>query len=240
MCYFLSLIVKKDGEIIYDPNTMSHEDLIEKAGLKDDTADKEKMEFARVEVLPPNGDYFETDLLKWFVKVDESITPTWLETKHEKACLDLLEKVYKDHIHINENIKEINSGVHFIKDCKVESIYGSAKVRYIYDSAKVGYIYGSAEVGSISGSAKVGSIYGSAKVGSIYGSAKVESIYDSAKVGYIYGSAKVGSIYDSAVILSITNISNIKKYSGKVILIDRGKNIIYSAFNFEIKIKENL
>ena len=76
MCNFFSAIVLKNGEIVYDLNTSSHEDLIEKAGLKDDTADADKLTFARIEIVPGDDDFF-TEQKNWYLKIDQSITPTW-------------------------------------------------------------------------------------------------------------------------------------------------------------------
>ena len=58
MCEFFSAIVLKNGEMVYDLNTSSHEDLIEKTELKDETADADKLTFARIEIVSKSGDIF--------------------------------------------------------------------------------------------------------------------------------------------------------------------------------------
>ena len=125
-------------------------------------------------------------------------------------------------------IERIDSGTHWIKDCKVGHICGSAKVETICGSTEVETICGSAKVGNICGSAKVGRICGSAKVETICGSAKVETICDSAEVGHIYGSA----IIETAKYCTWEHIKSVC-IKDEAVLIDRYNNKIYHSGAFE-------
>jgi hypothetical protein len=84
MCNAFSGIIKKNGEVIWKFGVESHEDLIESAGLKDNTAETTRMTFARFEITPDNGNYLNPD--RWSFRVDQTIQPKWLDEGYEKLC----------------------------------------------------------------------------------------------------------------------------------------------------------
>ena len=211
MCRFKSGIILKDR--VFIPDYDSHTDMLEELKIAD-TEDNAKRLFVRAELVPPDNDVF-TPVSSWKYHVDQDILPDWYVTEvDERRMREAVTEWAKEHIHIGEKIERIDSGTHWIKDCKVGNICGSAEVRNICGSAEIEYICGSAEVGDIRGSAEIEYICGSAKVGNICHSAEVGNIYDSAKVGYIYGSAKVGNIFGSAKVENICGSAKVRNICG--------------------------
>lgn len=133
MCEFFSCIVTKAGEVIWEVGLNNHEDLIVKAKLHDDTDDKNKLQFARVEIVPPGNNVFEKDLSKWRLKIDERIKPTWWNIEMETKCFMELGKCLSEIIIDNQEIKEIKDkkGL-YIKDSVIESVGGSAVISHLY------------------------------------------------------------------------------------------------------------
>ena len=172
MCEFWSAIVTPDGKVHSGRESDRHEDIIERLKLPDDTADRKKLKFARIEIIPPNGDVF-ADIKNWDFRIDERITPTWWNDKFEKKCFATLKRYLKTHVLVDQTIKEIRAGRVWLKDCKVGRISGDAKVH------------------SVSGDAKVHSVYGNAKVDSVYGNAKVAKPQHKAIVIYADGTIVV-------------------------------------------------
>ena len=216
MCRFKSGIILKDR--VFIPDYDSHTDMLEELKIAD-TEDNAKRLFVRAELVPQGDDVF-TPVASWKYHVDQDILPEWYVAEvDERRMREAVTEWAKEHIHVGEKIERIDSGTHWIKDCKVGSIYGSAKVENICDSAEVG------------------SIYGSAKVKYICDSAEVENIYGSAKVKYICDSAEVGSICDSAEVK--TSKYSIWKHiksvciKDKAVIIDRYNNKIYHSGAFE-------
>lgn len=83
MCNFFSALVTRDGKVVWDGNSSSHEDLIAKAGLKDDKL--EDRDFVRVEYTPSKNGLFTLDRKDWAFKVDEKGTlPTWFVNRSEE------------------------------------------------------------------------------------------------------------------------------------------------------------
>ena len=81
MCKAFSGIIKDNGEVLWEFGMDSHEDIIQKWGLKDDGREKT---FARFEIAPANGSYLEPD--EWKFRVDENSRPKWLNAGYEKFC----------------------------------------------------------------------------------------------------------------------------------------------------------
>jgi len=138
MCKFFSCVITRDGNVIWDPEVDDHTKLIEMAGLKDDTADKHDMKFARVEITPPFNqdnhtyDYFAR-LDDWLLTIDEEIKPKWWHTYHKIKCLNALKECADKIIIQNKMIDEINSGRYFINNCNIKNITGG-KIRVIKNS----------------------------------------------------------------------------------------------------------
>jgi len=236
MCEFISAILTKDNRLFCDPeHTDSHEDLIDVAGLADDTADPARMTFARVGYVPdPNKDL--TKKSSWELYIDQLIVPTWLTDKRRSLLRDRMWSIAKkvvvtDHRDLLLGGCYIIAGsasVRRIKNSRIYAVYESAKIDYVCESAIIVNVHGSAEIGSVSGSAgivrvfdsaKIGSVYdsakigcvsGSAKIGNVHDSAKIGSVYESARIGYVSGSAKIGNVHDSAVIGNVYGSAKIE------------------------------
>jgi hypothetical protein len=93
MCRYFSCLVLRDFSVVWDKLQNSHEDLILKAGLKDDKL--ENRDFVRIEVTPINVEAPTRNLEDWRYKEDEEATlPDWYcanKPRAQKAVLDVLE-----------------------------------------------------------------------------------------------------------------------------------------------------
>ena len=87
MCHFKSAIALKNGDIIHDDHTDSHEILIAAHGLKDDG--RATRTWVRVEFVPTEGWEGVEDETKWTLKLDESNTPAWWEDVRERVRASL-------------------------------------------------------------------------------------------------------------------------------------------------------
>ena len=185
MCNFLSGIVLKNGDLLWNPYTDSHEDLVVINNLRDKRGD----EFARVEFSPPDLSQMDKpDTYK--LKLDQERTPDWWTAKLAEKISDNMRGIVRRMI-ISGDATMLCGGAYILTSGAKISTIKHARLLVIMGSAKVDYISGSAQVTNIYGSAQVDYISGSAKVDYISGSAKVGNISDSAKVDYISGSAKI-------------------------------------------------
>lgn len=84
MCNFWTCLITRDGTVVWDPNTSSHEQLIGKANLKDNKLDDR--DFVRIEIAPRTRECIASRQREdWKLKVDEEKTlPEWF-TAQRKA-----------------------------------------------------------------------------------------------------------------------------------------------------------
>ena len=94
MCRAFSCIIEPDKKVTWKMGVDSHDQLLQIAGLPDDTLDPAKIRFCRIEIAPKNGSYLEPD--EWVFKIDMDVTPTWWTLDHKKACLKAHKKWLKE------------------------------------------------------------------------------------------------------------------------------------------------
>jgi hypothetical protein len=86
MCKAFSGVIKENCVVLWKMGMDSHDDIIMEHGLRDDTAEPDRLRLARFEISPANGSYLNPN--KWVFKLDEKIKPTWWGPGYEKACWD--------------------------------------------------------------------------------------------------------------------------------------------------------
>ena len=86
MCQLKSCLVLKDR--VYCPDYDSHQNMLDKLGIKDDYLGASKT-FVRVELLPPDGvKSLMEPLDKWTLKVDQDVTPEWWDKKADRQRVE--------------------------------------------------------------------------------------------------------------------------------------------------------
>lgn len=168
MCQLKSCLVLKDR--VYCPDYDSHQDMLDKLGIKDDYLGASKT-FVRVELTPPDDvKSLMEPLDRWTLEVDQDVTPEWWDEKADRQRVEeAVEAWRREHV--------FAEGEHIVKAGEVYAC-GSARVE-AWGSATV-YAFGSARVEAWE-SATV-KAYDSAKV-KAFGSTTVEA-YNSAVVFY--------------------------------------------------------
>ena len=118
MCQLKSCLVLKDR--VYCPDYDSHQDMLDKLGIKDDYLGASKT-FVRVELLPPDGVQSLMDPLdKWTLKVDQDVTPEWWDAEADRQRVEEAVEVWR-----RENV--FTEGEHSVEAGKVFA-YGNATV----------------------------------------------------------------------------------------------------------------
>ena len=126
MCQLKSCLVLKDR--VYCPDYDSHQDMLEKLGIKDDYLGASKT-FVRVELFPPDGIRSLMEPLdRWTLKVDQDVTPEWWDAEADRQRVEeAVEAWRKEHV--------FAEGEHIVKAGKVYA-YDNATVK-AFDSATV-------------------------------------------------------------------------------------------------------
>ena len=126
MCQLKSCLVLKDR--VYCPDYDSHQDMLDKLGIKDDYLGASKT-FVRVELLPPDGvKSLMEPLDRWTLKVDQDVTPEWWDAEADRQRVEeAVEEWRREHVFAD--------GEHIVKAGKVYAC-GRATVKAC-DSARV-------------------------------------------------------------------------------------------------------
>ena len=134
MCQLKSCLVLKDR--VYCPDYDSHQDMLEKLGIKDDYLGASKT-FVRVELLPPDVvKSLMEPLDRWTLNVDQDVTPEWWDERDDRQRVEeAVEEWRREHV--------FSDGEHIVKAGEVYAFgsatveaWGSATVK-AYDSATV-------------------------------------------------------------------------------------------------------
>ncbi len=138
MCKFFSAVVLK-SKVLFDFDQDSHEQILTNNNIKDDTTNPK---FVRVELMPPNDNFGETDLSKWEFKIDQDYKPDWFdEIKARKMTEKALQEVLTKNFLINVDIPELkNQNIRCMYNSNVGRMCGSSNVGWMYGSSNVGEI----------------------------------------------------------------------------------------------------
>ena len=90
MCKAFSCIVTRGDKVYWKAGVNSHEDIIDFFKKDDKDLVDDKMPplntFARIEIVPPDGNYLDTRFSRWNYMLGTQIKPTFLVKKHERLC----------------------------------------------------------------------------------------------------------------------------------------------------------
>ena len=158
MCQLKSCLVLKDR--VYCPDYDSHQDMLDKLGIKDDYLGASKT-FVRVELLPPDGvESLMEPLDKWTLKVDQDVTPEWWDAEADRQRVEEAVEVWRREHVFAEGEHSISAGIVYalgnatVKACDSATVeaYNSATVEACYRATVTAFdratvtAYGSATV----------------------------------------------------------------------------------------------
>ncbi len=211
MCRFFSAIIKNVSEesagfeLLYNPWTDSHEDLVRLFKLNDTATKSGEPRFARIEFLPDKPeDMAEPELYK--LTIDEARRPEWFTAEKEAKVVARLKLVIASMV-IRGDADLICGGAYIlakdaristVKNARIAVMLGSSKVGEMWESSNVGVMWGSSKVGEMRESSNVGVMRESSNVGVMRGSSKVGEMRGSSKVGEMRGSSNVGVMWESS------------------------------------------
>ena len=130
MCKAFSCVVTEVGKVLWKLGMDSHEDIIKKYKIKDTEKDPQYLKFARVEIVPRNGDYLSPDT--WVLEIDESITPVWWNEECAIAAHTAKDEWY-------DQLSKILVKKPIIHPFKIkDAVVGKQEIRWLKEWASVG------------------------------------------------------------------------------------------------------
>ena len=153
MCEFKSAIVTATGDLLHNPFTDSHEDLVRLFKLNDTATVRGEPRFCRVEFKPENRDGL-ADVDKYVLRVDEERKPEWFDEKMEKSTVAKLRLIIAGMI-ISGEVDILIGGAYILaKGAKVGTVK-NALIHVMMPQSKVGEMWGSSNVGEMRDSSNV-------------------------------------------------------------------------------------
>ena len=210
MCQFKSVIVLRNGDILHDDYTDSHEHLIGMYDL-DDSKEPSLNRFVRVEYKPDNSDDYD-DINKYILKVDESQTPVWFEDVRN-SVEDKLKTMIKRIILKDINKKYLLSGCYILTGKTKIDICVNTRMFSMYKTSQVGEMRGTSQVGEMWGTSKVGVMRETSQVDEMWGTSQVGVMWETSQVGVMRGTSQVGEMWETSQVGVMWGTS--KKVIGK-------------------------
>jgi hypothetical protein len=135
MCNHFSFIATKN-KIIAEYGVDSHEDLLQIAGIKDESRNPD---FVRCELIP--SEPFTLDFDKWAFNVDQDYRPDWFVAEHEKSRAV---KFLKKQNHITKDV-DIFTGRAWYCTANIGRMIGHASI-IILSGGAISKMYGGAQI----------------------------------------------------------------------------------------------
>ena len=176
MCQFKSGIILKTRCVVAQGADDSHTALLEELNI-DDTRENAMRKFVRVELFPPNGEWW-TDPDTWKINIDQDITPDWFDIDKDKY-LDEFRKAVKEwwkvHVLVDQKIDELSSGYYRLKRCEVKKLLKDVQV--LLDNSTVQKMWGNSTVQEMWDNSTVQEMLGNSTVQEMLGNSTVQKMW---------------------------------------------------------------
>ena len=126
MCQLKSCLVLKDR--VYCPDYDSHQDMLDKLGIKDDYLGASKT-FVRVELTPPDGMRSLMEPLdRWTLKVDQDVTPEWWDAEADRQRVEEAVEAWRGEHVFTEGEHSIGTGIVYALSSATVTAYDNVTV----------------------------------------------------------------------------------------------------------------
>lgn len=143
MCQLKSCLVLKDR--VYCPDYDSHQDMLDKLGVKDDFLGASKT-FVRVELTPPDDvKSLMEPLDRWTLNVDQDVTPEWWDEKADRHRVEeAVEAWRREHV-FAEGEHSISTGIVYALSSATVTAHDSATVKACGNATVEAYVSATVE-----------------------------------------------------------------------------------------------
>jgi hypothetical protein len=207
MCNFKSAIVMKNGDLLHNPWTDSHEDLVQLFKLNDTATPAGEARFCRVGFKPESAST-AGDVDTYKLWVEETIKPEWFGDAQEKSTIEKLRLIVSGMIITGAEGLLCGGAYILAKGAKIDCVK-NARILFMCDSSRIEVLRDSSSVGELRDSSRVGTLYDSSSIGVLRGSSRVEVLHGSSSIGVLYDSSSIGVLYDSSSVKVLLDSSRV-------------------------------
>lgn len=200
---FKNFIVLENGDIHYS----TKREMIDNLKIIDDTDNPEQLKFAKIYILPPNGDLFEQDSSKWILKIEKDIIPFWWSEYYKVACYEKLKELLAKQIIVGKRDITLDEGLYFLKNCQRINLWKDVVIKEVYAST-IGDMKDNAQIINLTNST-VYNMWNKSHIRNAKGASVIYSMNDESSINILSASAvveemknitKINVVQDSAFV----------------------------------------
>ncbi|MDD5348792.1 MAG: hypothetical protein PHQ12_01155, partial [Chthoniobacteraceae bacterium] len=205
MCQFKSAIVTATLDVLSNPYTDAHEDLIRLFKLNDTPTPRGEPRFARVEFRPEKvEDMADPD--KYILVIDEQRTPEWFDDKAKEKVTEKLKIIISGMI-IKGDADLLCGGAYIlandakvacVKNALIHAMLGTSRVGEMRETSRVGTMWGTSQVGTMWETSQVGEMRETSRVGTMWGTSQVGEMRETSQVGKMWGTSQLGKMRETS------------------------------------------
>ena len=207
---FLLVLIKNNGNIIYNIFATSHKDLIGKHITPED--DKNQTYFRATFSPIPESRLDEVDNYRLDVK--ENHIPTWFTDAFAMDVKTKLKAIVNSMIITGRKTLLLHDGAILSGNAVVDEVKHSV-IFAMYDNAHIKVVDNGSEIHKMTDDAIIDDMCSSTKVEEMWGFAKIKEMHDYSKVLKMWGQAKVGMMFDNSRIAVLKGDANILEMHGE-------------------------
>jgi hypothetical protein len=199
MCKFYSAIVMRNGDLIHNPFTTSHEDLIEENNIKDKGFDF----FVKVEFSPEDGNL--SNLENYKLNVDENSIPEWFEEFRVKIEFKLHSIVKNIIITTNHNmivgraiILTGDAIINCLKHCIVYEMRENSQVNEMWENSQVKMMRENSQVNEMRENSQVNEMRENSQVKMMRENSQVKMMRENSQVKMMRENSQVKMMWENS------------------------------------------
>ncbi len=209
MCQFRSGIILKNRCVVAQGANDSHSDLLKELNIED-TTENAMRRFVRVELLPPNREWWiDPDL--WDINVDQDILPDWYLSDPERYNEEFRAAVKEwwiRHVLIDQKVEELSGGYYRLKRCEVRRLLNDVQV--MLDNSTVQDMRGNSTVQRMWNNSTVQRMRDNSTVQDMWDNSTVQDMWDNSTVQDMWNNSTVQDMRDNSTVQDMWNNSTVQ------------------------------
>lgn len=205
----------KNGDILWNPYTDSHEDIITLNNLRD----TKEGNFCRVEFVPPYEKYDQIDTYEF--KLDQPSRPSWFTSSKERSACSKLRTIVRRML-VTGHHNLLSGGSYILcedaaigvtQSCRIIAMLGKSLIGNARAGTFVSKMFDHSKITDLSGNAWVTDMDGKSSIDRAGDNSIIQAVGPFAHVASLFGFAHINELY--GYVFDMCNDALIKHMRGK-------------------------
>ena len=217
MCKFYSAIVLRNGDILHNPWTTSHEDLIDEFNINDNMGYLDR--FVRIEFYPDDSNDI-SNVENYSLHIDETEIPDWFLEIQPRILEDMktiiLRMIIKD-----QNLKILVGKCVILSNSVIDKMIASkcykmenSSIGEMWGNSSIGEMWGNSNVDEMLENSSVGKMLDNSSIGKMWDNSGVDEMWEYSSVNEMWGNSSVSKMLENSSVGEMLENSkvNVKKF----------------------------